>query len=66
MKKLSLRAAVVGAMLTNIFCMTAQAEDGKGALTVALENDLFGAGTDKHYTHGTEISYVSDTYQQDW
>lgn len=67
MKKLSLHAAVVGAILANFFCMTAtHAEDGKGTLTVALENDLFGAGTDRHYTHGTEISYVSDTYRPDW
>ena len=42
------------------------AYDEKGTLTLALENDLFGAGTDKHYTHGTEISYVSDTYQPQW
>ncbi len=44
----------------------AQAADSKGTLTVALENDLFGAGTDRHYTHGTEINYVSDTYQPNW
>ena len=42
------------------------AADEKGSLTVALENDMFGAGTDKHYTHGTEITYVSDTYQPQW
>ncbi|GAB1258719.1 lipid A deacylase LpxR family protein [Aurantivibrio plasticivorans] len=40
--------------------------DRKGTLSIALENDLFGAGTDKHYTHGTEISYVSDTYVPKW
>jgi len=44
----------------------AAAEDGKGTFTVALENDLFGAGTDKHYTHGTELTYASDTYQPNW
>lgn len=42
------------------------AEDSKGSLTLGLENDLFGAGTDQHYTHGTEINYVSDTYQPQW
>lgn len=41
-------------------------DDRKDTFTVALENDLFGAGTDKHYTHGTELSYVSDTYQLQW
>lgn len=42
------------------------AADSKGTLTAALENDLFGAGEDEHYTHGTEISYVSDTYMPRW
>lgn len=41
-------------------------EDYKGSFTVALENDLFGGGSDKHYTHGTELTYVSDTYQPEW
>lgn len=67
MQKIPLRkicAAVIacGQLLT----VGAYAEDDKGSLTVALENDLFGAGTDRHYTHGTEISYVSDTYQPEW
>lgn len=44
----------------------AYAEDGKGALTISFENDLFGKGTDEHYTHGSEITYVSDTYQPEW
>jgi hypothetical protein len=26
---------------------------------VQLENDLFGGGTDRHYTHGTRFSYLS-------
>lgn len=49
-----------------LLCDGAFAADSKGTLTLSLENDLFGAGTDKHYTHGTEITYVSDTYQPDW
>ncbi|MET0379882.1 MAG: lipid A deacylase LpxR family protein [Spongiibacteraceae bacterium] len=53
--------AVVG-----VFPVIAAAEDNRGALTIAFENDLFGAGTDEHYSHGTEITYVSDTYQPDW
>ncbi len=44
----------------------AYAADSKGSFTVALENDLFGGGGDKHYTHGTELTYVSDTYQPTW
>lgn len=50
----------------SIVAASASAQDGKGTLTVGLENDLFGAGDDKHYTHGTEITYVSDTYQPRW
>jgi hypothetical protein len=42
------------------------ADDNNGALTIAFENDLFGKGTDEHYSHGTEITYVSDTYQPEW
>lgn len=49
-----------------VFSAAASAEDGKGVLTIGLENDLFGAGGDAHYTHGTEITYVSDTYQPNW
>ena len=30
----------------------------KGSLTVQLENDVFGGGTDRHYTNGMRISYV--------
>jgi len=55
-----------GFVIACLFAAAALAEDGKGTLTVALENDLFGAGTDKHYTHGTEVTYVSDTYQPAW
>lgn len=44
----------------------ALAADSKGTLSFTLENDLFGAGKDEHYTHGTEISYVSDTYMPRW
>lgn len=50
----------------SVLAPTAWSEDGKGALTFAFENDLFGAGTDRHYTHGTEFTYVSDTYQPQW
>lgn len=54
------------ATMTFLAPVTAWSEDSKGSLTVAFENDLFGAGTDSHYTHGTEITYVSDTYQPSW
>ena len=30
----------------------------KGSLTVQLENDVLGGGTDRHYTNGLRVSYV--------
>jgi len=42
------------------------AKDSQGVWSISFENDLFGSGEDKHYTHGTELSYVSDTYHPDW
>lgn len=44
----------------------AVAWDDKGTLTLALENDLFSSGDDRHYTHGTQIAYVSDTFMPGW
>lgn len=39
----------------------------RGTVTLQMENDLF-AGTDRHYTHGTRISWVSDKTNEgmDW
>ncbi|CCQ74324.1 lipid A deacylase LpxR family protein [Magnetospira sp. QH-2] len=42
----------------------AQAEDeaaldDRGTFTMVLENDLFGGGTDQHYTHGTRFAWLS-------
>lgn len=48
------------------YATTSFAADPKGTVTLNLENDLFGAGNDRHYTHGGEIGYVSDTYQPSW
>ena len=30
----------------------------KGSLSIQFENDVFGGGTDRHYTNGLRISYV--------
>jgi hypothetical protein len=49
-----------------IVSSTAMAVDSKGVWSISIENDLFGSGQDKHYTHGTEASYVSDTYHPKW
>jgi lipid A 3-O-deacylase len=63
---LPIAAAVLVGTAAGLATTSAWSEDGKGSLTLAVENDLFGAGTDQHYTHGTEITYVSDTYQPSW
>lgn len=42
------------------------AADNKGTLTLSLENDMFASSRDRHYTHGTEINYVSDSYVPGW
>lgn len=67
MRRISLGAVIAGLAVAHAaFTQGVQAADGKGSLTLAVENDLFGAGTDSHYTHGTEVTYVSDTYQPRW
>ncbi|GAB6054393.1 lipid A deacylase LpxR family protein [Magnetospira thiophila] len=35
------------------------AADARGTFTLVLENDLFGGGTDQHYTHGTRAAWLS-------
>lgn len=60
LRQLALYAAVA------VLPVSGLAEDSKGTLTLALENDLFAADSDHHYTHGTEIAYVSDTYMPSW
>lgn len=38
---------------------------GHGYISVQAENDLFGDGADRHYTHGTQISYFSERCQHE-
>ena len=33
--------------------------DSAGILSLQVENDLWGGGTDRYYTHGTRLSYLS-------
>jgi len=40
--------------------------DSAGILSVQVENDLFGNGADRHYTHGTRISYLSSEEVPEW
>ena len=34
-------------------------DDGKGTFNVQVENDLFGSGSDRNYTNGLRLSYLS-------
>jgi len=36
--------------------------DDKGTLSILLENDTFGSGTDRHFTHGTKVTYTTREY----
>lgn len=40
------------------------AQDGD-IISLQLENDLFGGGTDRHFTHGTRASYLSSRQGED-
>jgi lipid A 3-O-deacylase len=45
---------------------TSSSGDSKGAFSFAIENDLFGGGTDRHYTNGFQMAYISDAYHPEW
>jgi hypothetical protein len=40
--------------------------DKAGVLSVQVENDLWGEGSDRHYTHGTRLSYLSSEEVPKW
>ncbi|MEJ2469892.1 MAG: lipid A deacylase LpxR family protein [Desulfuromonadales bacterium] len=42
------------------------APDRSGILSVQVENDLWGSGADRYYTHGTRISYLSSEETPAW
>lgn len=41
-------------------------DDQAGILSIQVENDLFGNGTDRYYTHGTRLSYLSSEEVPAW
>ena len=61
------RFAIIGVFLIPFLGSIAWADhpedaleaDKRGILNIQLENDLWGNGEDRHYTHGTRISYLS-------
>ena len=58
MKKIFL-AFVAFVAFVALVCLGSFAKANEVALT--LENDIFG-GTDRHYTHGTRISFIQESY----
>ena len=36
--------------------------DDRGTVSLMVENDLFGSGTDRHFTHGMAIGYTTREY----
>lgn len=60
----SIAAVLTAAAMT--FSYSAHANDSKGTFSVSFENDLFTTGNDDNYTHGMQLSYVSDTYLPSW
>lgn len=54
----------LNAVLSLAICPPALAGDvtppsGDGTLSFQAENDFFGGGTDRHFTHGTRITYLT-------
>ncbi len=64
----SLRLAMSRPVLSLILLITliapnaGMAED-RGTLSLVIENDMFGRGTDRHYTHGTRLAWLSPADQ---
>jgi lipid A 3-O-deacylase len=50
----------------NVDSVASTDNSSKGAFSFTIENDLFGSGTDQHYTNGFQIAYISDTYHPKW
>lgn len=42
---------------------TLSAEEKKRTVSIQLENDFFGGGTDRHFSHGTRIEFISEPLQ---
>jgi len=55
----AIRAGAIALGLASVNPAQAQdAHTGQGFWSISIENDLFGAREDGHYTHGTLVSYV--------
>ncbi len=49
----------IGLAMLVAFVDAEAADHSNGILSIQLENDLFGDGYDRHYTHGTRITWYS-------
>ncbi len=58
MIRLAFRVALIGLLLAAA-AHAADEPDARGTFSVIVENDLFGRGTDRHYTHGTRFAWLS-------
>lgn len=59
-------AAAVCALMIAAGAAKADTPDDRGTISVMLENDVFGAGTDRHFTHGTKFTYTTREYVPDY
>lgn len=54
-------AAAAGSAAAQDYDVSAPAADGpSGVWSIAVENDLFGPGTDKNYTNGVRLAWTSE------
>jgi hypothetical protein len=59
-------AAALAMLLTTPGFSAADSPDDSGTINLMIENDLFGAGTDRHFTHGTKLTYTTREYVPDY
>ncbi len=53
------RIYIAAAVLVAMAPRWAAAGEERGIVSLQIENDLFGSGTDRNFTHGTRISWLS-------
>jgi len=67
--RLALGAVLAGLSIAGASAETPQppaARPSLGYVSLQAENDMFGNGKDDDYTHGTQISYMSEPCQFQW
>ena len=55
-----IRIAIVAALCSCLWAGMSLADSGGYSVHVHFENDFFGGGTDRHFTHGTRIEAMTD------